>query len=456
MGAVRDVIGNFGIGQGVTPQQYLAGVIQGEASSPAGQFAVASVIYNRTESPTGGFGDNVIETAAQGTGTGVPQFSGYNSNYSPQAYALAGATLDGSLPQYGNTGNALYYNAAGNNSGYDSGGSVIGGNAFSDQYNSAPSSNYVAPQYGGTPFNSSATPGYALGNPNSNDTPPTPQTPLTEGMSSIGTSNDALSNQQDALQNQDYYDPGSNNAGYTPQLPLYAMDQNSGLSAAGATGNNTTDGFAPITGDGASSFAPTVDGGFTPGADNVPDTVSGYSVGSGGSSLSYQNDTTPTPDNGLQSYLSSGDNIANAPTPAAENTPDLSNVQADGAQASSSAAGDMTIPQAIDSLAQTTASDTSASDKSVASAAQATSTASANLGKTFTSLIGQAVKQVQQSTTQQTSTTSQVAAGAESFLGNWFSRGAMILLGVVFVAGALILFFPKTREVIATTARAAA
>ena len=150
-----DIVTNRGFNRsGVSPQAYLAGVIQGEARSPAGQFAVASVIANRAEASSSGFADNVVGVASQGadTGHGV-QFSGYNPNYSPQAYALAGAAINGNLSDYGNTGGAngaLYYNGPGGssyNAYVNGGGPNIGGNVFSDRYGQGPSSDFVAPQY---------------------------------------------------------------------------------------------------------------------------------------------------------------------------------------------------------------------------------------------------------------------------------------------------------------------
>lgn len=135
------------------PQQ-LAGVIQGEAGTAAGQFAVASVMYNRLQN--GGFGSSLLSVVTPNN------FNGYNSSPSPYAQQLANDLWSGNAPSGGSTGNALYFaapsssNAAWANpstaSGqglFGAGGNNIGGNYYSD-VQGPPTSNFQAPQYGGT------------------------------------------------------------------------------------------------------------------------------------------------------------------------------------------------------------------------------------------------------------------------------------------------------------------
>lgn len=130
----------------ITSPQQLAGVIQGESSTPAGQFAVASVMYNRIQN--GGFGAGIM-------GVVTPtQFNGYQTP-GANALALAGDLWSGNPPQGGSTGNALYFaNPNGSTASWPStlpgsGAVNIGGNWFSDAMG-PPSANFSAPQYGGT------------------------------------------------------------------------------------------------------------------------------------------------------------------------------------------------------------------------------------------------------------------------------------------------------------------
>jgi len=125
----------------------LASIIQGEASNPSDQFGVASTIYNRLQAGfTGSSG------GAYGIATAAGQFSAYPNNLqtpSPYATTLAQALLSGNISDYGDTGNALYYNAPGYNSAYASGSDNsygVGTNQYSDVYNSAPSSSFILPQ----------------------------------------------------------------------------------------------------------------------------------------------------------------------------------------------------------------------------------------------------------------------------------------------------------------------
>lgn len=122
----------------------VAQTIQGEAGSdPAHQFAVASVIYNRMQQ--GGFGGS----SASQIVNAPDQFTGFAATPNSSAQQFAAAIENGTLPQYGNTGNAVYFQQAGSNTtlGSRSPGVVnIGGNNFSDQWGS-PSAAFQAPQY---------------------------------------------------------------------------------------------------------------------------------------------------------------------------------------------------------------------------------------------------------------------------------------------------------------------
>jgi hypothetical protein len=135
----------------------LAQTIQGEASDPAGQFAVASTIFNRAKLGTfpGGSNPVAIVNAPQ-------QYVGYAATPSPTAQALADAIQNGTLDHFGTTGNAVNFQsgptAAANGL---TAGSNIGGNWFSDQFG-APTANFVPPALGvsqiaaGDPNNSSS------------------------------------------------------------------------------------------------------------------------------------------------------------------------------------------------------------------------------------------------------------------------------------------------------------
>ncbi len=127
----------------------LASVIQGEARTPAGQFSVASTMWNRLNS--GGFGASLKEVVTPSN------FNGWKPP-GANALALAEAMWAGSPPPGGSTGNALYFanpDVPGvavwtqrlRQGGYNAGGE---GNLFSDRQD-APTSNFVAPAYGGGP-----------------------------------------------------------------------------------------------------------------------------------------------------------------------------------------------------------------------------------------------------------------------------------------------------------------
>jgi hypothetical protein len=123
----------------------LAQTIQGEAgaSGASGMFAVAATIANRQAAGTfpGGTDLNAIVNAPQ-------QFVGFNATPSPTAQALATALQNGTLSQYGSTGNAVNFQSGG--AAVTAGGNSvnIGGNIFSDRFGPA-SSNFVAPSYAG-------------------------------------------------------------------------------------------------------------------------------------------------------------------------------------------------------------------------------------------------------------------------------------------------------------------
>lgn len=128
----------------------LAGVIQGEANNPADQYGVASVMYNRLNTP--GFGSTIPQAVTYN------QFAAVNSPQAPSAYATSLATdlFNGQPPgtssgTAGTTGNALYYNAPGyayQPTGANSYGS--GTNVYSDVFNQQPTSNFQLPQMGGS------------------------------------------------------------------------------------------------------------------------------------------------------------------------------------------------------------------------------------------------------------------------------------------------------------------
>ena len=77
------------------------------------------------------------------------QFVGSNGQPNATANQFAQAIQDGTLPNYGNVGNAVNFQSgqAAINNGLASGGANIGGNYFSDQFG-PPTGNFVAPSYG--------------------------------------------------------------------------------------------------------------------------------------------------------------------------------------------------------------------------------------------------------------------------------------------------------------------
>jgi Cell Wall Hydrolase len=132
----------------------VAQVIQAEAATPAGQFAVASTIYNRMQAGTFGGTDAISVANAPGqfaghlTGSGGPGV--VPSTTSSYAQQLGAALESGQPPPGGDPGNALYFQSnQGQPSSVVGGSSVnIGGNYFSDRMGQ-PSANFVAPSYTG-------------------------------------------------------------------------------------------------------------------------------------------------------------------------------------------------------------------------------------------------------------------------------------------------------------------
>jgi hypothetical protein len=122
----------------------VAQTIQGEAGSdPTHQFAVASTIYNRMLAGTfkGGTDPYAIVNAPN-------QFVGIQTpNASAQTFA--DAIQNGTLPNYGNTGNAVNFQSGDTafRNGLAPGGANIGGNYFSDRFG-PPTQNFIAPSYG--------------------------------------------------------------------------------------------------------------------------------------------------------------------------------------------------------------------------------------------------------------------------------------------------------------------
>src|SRR5258708_7937570 len=121
----------------------LAQTIQGEASDTAGQFAVATTIWNRKRAGTfpGGSDASAIVNAPS-------QYVGYAATPSATANALADAIENGTLDHFGTIGNAVNFQsgatAAANGL---TGGVNIGGNWFSDQFG-APTANFTPPALG--------------------------------------------------------------------------------------------------------------------------------------------------------------------------------------------------------------------------------------------------------------------------------------------------------------------
>lgn len=135
----------------------IAQIIQAEAGgNAAGGFAVASTIQNRAQSGLFGTSDPLAivnqpgQFAGNLTGPGGPGYVPPLSAVTPQNQAYADAIQNGTLSQYGNTGNALYFQSNQGQASTVVGGSSpnIGGNYFSDQMGQ-PSGSFIAPSYGG-------------------------------------------------------------------------------------------------------------------------------------------------------------------------------------------------------------------------------------------------------------------------------------------------------------------
>ena len=129
------------------PTQVLANVIQGEAGSPEGQTAVATVIQNRLNAGSaGGFADT-LQGVVQPS-----QFNGWqNAAPGSNAYQLAQTLIDGGTLPASAAGNSLYFASPASNNAWWANpsnpdsvvnkGVNIGGNFFSDVMG-APSSNF--------------------------------------------------------------------------------------------------------------------------------------------------------------------------------------------------------------------------------------------------------------------------------------------------------------------------
>lgn len=127
----------------------VAQTIQGEAGSdPNAQFAVASTIYNRLNS--GNFNAYGASGGAYGIVNAPQQYVGFSATPNASAQMFADAIDNGTLSQYGNTGNATFFQQTGSATTLGSNPNAvnIGGNNFSDQWGS-PSANFVAPSYTG-------------------------------------------------------------------------------------------------------------------------------------------------------------------------------------------------------------------------------------------------------------------------------------------------------------------
>jgi trimeric autotransporter adhesin len=144
-----------------------AQIIQGEAASQAGQFAVASTIFNRMQA--GNFGGStaagVVNDPGQFVGNlkNAPIGAGVPDTVSPFAASLGADLSNGIAPQGGTTGNALYF-LSGPSSIASGGGTNIGGNFFSDRFG-PPSSDFQPPVYGGAPNPTSGGSGVPAGLP---------------------------------------------------------------------------------------------------------------------------------------------------------------------------------------------------------------------------------------------------------------------------------------------------
>lgn len=275
----------------------LAGIIQGEARNPNDQFGVASTIYNRTIGASGytgpGYGQSAFDAA-----TARGQFSAYpNAMQTPTPYAtqLATALVNGNLSDYGNTGNATYYNAPNYNAAYSSGvGNSYGAgtNQYSDAYNSPPSSNFVLPQAGAASSTGGSGGTDAFGPMSVGpDTSGTFQPSTTSGMESSVAGSDSLTGLGHL---SPAYDP--NGVGYNALTTgMNGATTAPDLSASGGVPSNLN--YGDFTTQPMGITAPTADAGQAgqggvpvniTDLSNLPKAVTeaGKAVGSGETSLS--------------------------------------------------------------------------------------------------------------------------------------------------------------------------
>ena len=343
----------------VTSPQQLAGVIQGEAGTPAGQFAVASTMFNRV-------GSSGYPSTIQGV-VSADQFVGYNPNPSANAQSLANDLWAGNAPQGGSTGNALNFvspvggysyggvsGATGPSSaGILSGGTNIGGNVFSDNFG-APTSNFQAPQYGGT-VNAAITPV----NPGDN-------------VAAAG------------------YVPNPNNTSYTMSDGTVVGD-GSIVSQGGV--NYTVQNGSLVGGDG---IAPA--GGLASlQSSGVSSSTDAFGAGSGNvdtgtNAIANAGDNSGGASSATLASLSSQSSQESALYGSGFSTADQSLAASGGGGTATGGSG--SVPQAIDNQSKTEASNTKAADTTIANAAKATAgatTLAAQLASaTSTSLFGRA------------------------------------------------------------------
>ena len=144
----------------LTGVQQLSGIIAGEAAGAPGQFAVASVIYNRMRNANGvggylGAGSNDPYAVVTPT-----QFNGFTTRTTSYSDQLAADIMAGRAPTGGDPGNAVYFAAqdprttlpwAAPGAPLFATGTNISGNYYSDQQG-APTANFQAPSYGAHPL----------------------------------------------------------------------------------------------------------------------------------------------------------------------------------------------------------------------------------------------------------------------------------------------------------------
>lgn len=132
----------------------VAQTIMGEAGAdPNAQFAVASTIFNRLHA--GNFPG--VSGGATGIVNAPNQFIGFSATPNASAQMFADAIENGTLSQFGSTGNATFFQTAGSNTtlGQNAGAVTIGGNNFSDAFGT-PTASFQAPVFNG--FGMSAGP----------------------------------------------------------------------------------------------------------------------------------------------------------------------------------------------------------------------------------------------------------------------------------------------------------